>query len=129
MYSFATDTASIGSTALTAGGSTQLTAGGLASPPRRRRSAAQPQPSRSDRGKWDVITTLRHFRRRDVDEYRTKYGKVEGEAKFFFDNQPDDIQQIPGNMVMANGVCACGSMPWATAAHRRTTRFRAARRT
>ena len=33
MYSFATDTASIGSTAFTAGGSTQLTAGGLASPP------------------------------------------------------------------------------------------------
>ena len=75
-------------------------------PPRRR--IVQPQrevPSRSDRGKWDVITTLRRFTR-DIDEYRARHGKEIGEAKFFRDNKPHDIAVIPGNMLMANGACA-----------------------
>ena len=41
-------------------------------------------------------------RRRIPDEVRQGRRRSE----LFFDNQPDDIQQIPGNMVMANGVCA-----------------------
>jgi hypothetical protein len=91
MFNYSVDTAGIG----------------LAAPPVRRRTV-QPQrevPSRSDRGKWDVLTTLRRFTK-DIDEYRAKHGKDIGEEKFFFDNKPHDVDIIPGNMLMANGACA-----------------------
>jgi hypothetical protein len=71
--------------------------------PRRRPIA--PPPSRSDRAKWEVLTTLRHYHA-DIDEYRARRGKEIGEEQFFRDHAPEDVKVIPGNMLMANGACA-----------------------
>jgi hypothetical protein len=89
MFNFSVDTAGIG----------------VVSRPRRRIVSPREVPSRSDRGKWDVFTTIRRFRA-DIDEYRAKWGKAEGEERFFTDNKPHDVDVQRGNMLMANGACA-----------------------
>jgi hypothetical protein len=86
--------------------STIDTAGiGITTLPRPRRPRPQRESSLVERGKWQVLTTIRRFWK-DIDEYRAKHGKEEGEAKFFFDNAPHDIELVPGNMLMGNGACA-----------------------
>lgn len=57
--------------------------------------------------RWNVLAVRRHWRNQDIDWYRAKYGKVMGEFRFFAENpEPDSLDMIPGNMVMASGVAA-----------------------
>ena len=59
----------------------------------------------SDRGRWvcDVFRSV--YERKDIDEYRARYGRDEGEARFFFDNRPDSILHLHDvNLLLCGGV-------------------------
>lgn len=53
----------------------------------------------------DVFRAI--YPRRDVDEYRARYGVVEGEARFFRDNQASEILRLHDvNLLLCGGVSA-----------------------
>jgi hypothetical protein len=70
--------------------------------PRRGRSRQSPI---IERGKFETIALLRNYHGRDIDEYRARCGKEEGEAQFFHDHQPDETHIRRFNMFMFNGAC------------------------
>lgn len=81
-------------------------------------SAASPRdPSMIERLKWQVLAVVRKFGNADIDWFRARYGKAEGEDRFFRENEPDDMILVPGNMLMGNG----GSALWQYALGNGTT--------
>lgn len=59
-----------------------------------------------ERPKMSTLAFLREFKGVDIDEYRAKCGKEEGEAKFFFDNKPSKEIIRKDNLFMFNGASA-----------------------
>jgi hypothetical protein len=64
------------------------------------------EPSRIERIGWNVLTMMRNYPNADIDWYREKYGKANGEQKFFAAYEPDSVELIPGNMLLGNGASA-----------------------
>jgi len=63
-------------------------------------------PANAERPKWQVLSVIRHWANEDIDWWRKKFGKAMGEAAFFNRFQPDSIELVPGNMLLANGASA-----------------------
>jgi hypothetical protein len=59
-------------------------------------------PTHGECGKWLVATQVRKFWG-DIDAYRARYGKAEGEARFFLEHKPYDVVNSVGNMLMVGG--------------------------
>jgi hypothetical protein len=55
---------------------------------------------------WKAVLLLRNYNGVDIDEYRAKHGKDEGEAKFFHDNTEDERKIFKHNLFMFNGASA-----------------------
>jgi hypothetical protein len=55
-----------------------------------------------DAARWRVHTRRETFAA-DVDEYRRLYGKAEGERRFNEENQPIDVIEQDGNLLMYGG--------------------------
>jgi hypothetical protein len=55
-----------------------------------------------DRAQWRVKITRESFAA-DVDEYRAKFGKLEGERRFHSEHAPTDRQDEEGNLLMYGG--------------------------
>lgn len=51
---------------------------------------------------WGVMAT-RVIRPGDIDEFRARFGKIEGEARFFRDVKPTDRIEVPGNLLVLAG--------------------------
>jgi hypothetical protein len=56
-----------------------------------------------DRAQWRVKVTREAYAA-DVDEYRRRYGKAEGERRFFAENAPTDVKEEEGNMLLYGGI-------------------------
>lgn len=56
-----------------------------------------------DRAQWRV-QVRREAYAADVDEYRRKFGKAEGERRFFAENAPVDVEEVDGNMLLYGGI-------------------------
>jgi hypothetical protein len=65
-----------------------------------------PRSAMIERPKMTTIAILRKFHGVDIDEYRARHGKEEGEAKFFFDNKEDEHHVRKDNLFLFNGACA-----------------------
>lgn len=63
-------------------------------------------PPLIERPRVATIAQLRNYFKKDIDEFRAKYGKEEGEAKFFHDYEPDEVHIRKDNLFMFNGACA-----------------------
>jgi hypothetical protein len=63
------------------------------------------EPPFLERATFETIALLRHFHGKDIDEYRAKRGKEEGEAAFFHDNTEDEKHVRRFNMFLFNGAC------------------------
>lgn len=59
-----------------------------------------------ERASFETIAMVRHFHGHDIDEYRAKRGKEEGEACFFHDHKEDERHIRRFNMFLFNGACA-----------------------
>jgi hypothetical protein len=77
----------------------------------------RPESPMIERPKMTTIAILRKFNDVDIDEYRDKYGKAEGEAKFFRDNEHDEIHIRKDNLFMFNGA----ALLWQAAINTGTT--------
>lgn len=60
---------------------------------------------RADRLRWGVKFVREAFAA-DVDEYRRRYGKAEGERRFFAENAPVDVAECEGNLLVTTGATA-----------------------
>lgn len=69
--------------------------------PRFRREAGN-----HEKPKWEVLVQIRRFLNGDIDWYRDRFGKADGERRFFADYEPDDVEIVRGNMLMGNGASA-----------------------
>jgi hypothetical protein len=58
---------------------------------------------RHDRAQWRARVTREAYAA-DVDEYRQRYGKAEGERRFFAENAPTDVKEEEGNLLLYGGV-------------------------
>lgn len=56
----------------------------------------------NDGFKWACATSLTRYDG-DIDEYRARYGKAEGEARFFAERSPVERTPGPGNMLLELG--------------------------
>lgn len=63
------------------------------------------EPSNVEVGKHRTIALRRDFHGKDIDEFRAKWGKEEGEAAFFHDNFEDERIIAKDNLFMFNGAC------------------------
>jgi hypothetical protein len=63
------------------------------------------EPPFLERATFETIALLRHFHGKDIDEYRAKRGKEEGEAQFFRDHTEDERHIRRFNLFMFNGAC------------------------
>lgn len=70
------------------------------------RRLAVRESSRTERPKWEVLMQVRHFPNADIDGYRSRYGKADGERRFFKEYKPDTVEVIRGNMLMGDGASA-----------------------
>jgi len=70
------------------------------------RDQADRNPGNAERPKWQVLSVVRHWANEDIDWFRKRFGKVEGERRFFGAFEPDSLELIPGNMLMGNGASA-----------------------
>jgi hypothetical protein len=61
-------------------------------------------PDRHDRAQWRVKTTLDKYEGADVDEYRARYGKAEGERRFFAEHAPTETVEGEHNILSYGGV-------------------------
>jgi hypothetical protein len=52
---------------------------------------------------WQVIALIRHYHGADIDEYRARRGKEEGEAAFFYEHDESERLIRRFNMFMFNG--------------------------
>src|ERR1700744_468804 len=59
-----------------------------------------------ERPKMSTLAYRRDFFGKDIDEFRAKYGKIEGESKFFHDFKPDREVVRKDNLFMFNGASA-----------------------
>lgn len=64
------------------------------------------EPPMIERAGFETIALRRNFIGKDIDEFRSKYGKEEGEAKFFHDYEPDETHIRRFNMFLFNGACS-----------------------
>lgn len=62
-------------------------------------------PSNIEVAQHRTIALRRDFYGVDIDEYRAKHGKEEGEAAFFHDNFESGRKIIRDNLLMFNGAC------------------------
>jgi hypothetical protein len=60
---------------------------------------------RHDRAQWRAKVTREAYAA-DVDEYRRRYGKAEGERRFFAENAPADVKEEEGNVLTTAGITA-----------------------
>jgi hypothetical protein len=58
---------------------------------------------RHDRAQWRVRVTREAYAA-DVDEYRRRYGKAEGERRFFAENAPTDVKEHEDNVLLYGGI-------------------------
>jgi hypothetical protein len=58
---------------------------------------------RHDRAQWRAKVTREAYPA-DVDEYRNRYGKEEGERRFFAENAPTDVSEHEDNMLLYGGI-------------------------
>jgi hypothetical protein len=63
-------------------------------------------PGFAERPKWEVLSVLRHYPNDDIDWYRRKHGKAEGERRFFGQHAPETTDIVRGNMLLGNGSSA-----------------------
>jgi hypothetical protein len=56
-----------------------------------------------DRAQWRVKVTREAYAA-DVDEYRDRYGKEEGERRFFAEHAPTDVVEEDGNLLLYGGI-------------------------
>lgn len=63
------------------------------------------RPSNVEVAPWKIVALRRDYHGHDIDEYRAKFGKEEGEATFFHDHEEDERKIIPHNLFMFNGAC------------------------
>lgn len=75
----------------------------------------------ADKNKWRCVTRVAKFDA-DIDEYRNRLGKRAGEAKFFRDHSPVEVDERIGNLVTIGGV----SVLWEAAIGNAPTYFSAA---
>ena len=61
------------------------------------------QPANIEVGRHKTILLRRDYHGKDIDEYRAKHGKEEGEAAFFHDNFEDERKIVKDNLFMFNG--------------------------
>ena len=61
------------------------------------------EPANVEVAPWKAVALIRHFHGVDIDEYRAKRGKEEGEAAFFHDNYEHERIVLPHNLFMFNG--------------------------
>jgi hypothetical protein len=61
-------------------------------------------PANIEIGRWNAVAFRRDFAA-DIDEYRARRGKEEGEAAFFRDNKPTKELVRYQNLLMFNGTC------------------------
>lgn len=64
-----------------------------------------PQAPRTlfERPTWQILHQISHYPGQDIDEYRAKHGKVNGELEFFDRFQPERTSQLHGNLLMYGG--------------------------
>lgn len=68
---------------------------------------ANPADPHAGKGQIKVRATLHRFAEgADVDEYRRKYGKEEGERRFHEENQPVEEHEVEGNLLTTLGAGA-----------------------
>jgi hypothetical protein len=72
---------------------------------------------RHDRAQWRVKATREAYAA-DVDEYRRRYGKAEGERRFFAENAPADVKEEEGNVLTTAETAAQTNLQAATNAFR-----------
>jgi hypothetical protein len=58
---------------------------------------------RHDRAQWRVKVTREAYAA-DVDEYRQRYGKEEGERRFFAEHTPTDVSEHEDNILLYGGI-------------------------
>jgi hypothetical protein len=56
--------------------------------------------------KWNVKYRVDKFNGHDIGEYRERYGKAEGERRFFEEFQPDETIEKDGNLLVTAGITA-----------------------
>jgi len=56
--------------------------------------------------RWRARATLERYDGVDIDEYRDRYGRLDGERRFFEENQPTSREEIDGNLLMTAGATA-----------------------
>ncbi|MDE2105964.1 MAG: hypothetical protein KGL39_52565, partial [Patescibacteria group bacterium] len=56
-----------------------------------------------ERPMWRILHRLSHFPGHDIDEYRAKFGKADGEREFFDRFQPARTKEVRGNLLMYGG--------------------------
>lgn len=61
--------------------------------------------AKHDRAQWRV-TFSRAAYAADIDEYRTRYGKAEGERRFFAEHRPEHVEEGEGNILTTAGATA-----------------------
>lgn len=63
-------------------------------------------PSTAEAPRWHVLTLLKTYPNQDIDWWRKRYGKADGERRFFGAFEPDQVEIVPGNMLLGNGASA-----------------------
>jgi hypothetical protein len=58
---------------------------------------------RHDRAQWRAKVTREAYAA-DVDEYRQRYGKAEGERRFFAEHAPTEVVEHEDNMLLYGGI-------------------------
>lgn len=58
-----------------------------------------------DRAQWRVKVRREAFAA-DIDDYRARWGKAEGERRFFAEHAPVDVQEEEGNLLTLAGITA-----------------------
>lgn len=64
---------------------------------------APPCGSLLERPGWGVLAQVETFPMADIDEYRARYGKAEGELRFRLEHSPERIVRSKGNLVLYGG--------------------------
>jgi hypothetical protein len=65
-------------------------------------STLEVEAPRHDCAQWRVKVTREAFAA-DVDQYRERFGKAEGERRFFLDHEATDRLEVDGNLLMYGG--------------------------
>lgn len=58
---------------------------------------------RHESARWRCQTKLERYEA-DIDDYRRRYGKEEGERRFFAEHKPAAVEEQEGNLLMYGGV-------------------------